>query len=282
MRRAKIVATLGPATSSYESVRAIIEAGVDVARMNLSHGELRRARGGLRERAPGRRGRRAVRSPCSSTCRGRRSASASSRTGRTSSRSATSSRSPPRTSLGTKELVGTTFKGLPQDVTPGDFLLIDDGKVKVKVLETDGVRRDAPRSIVAGPVSNNKGINLPGVAVNVPALSEKDEADLRWGLALGADSSRSRSCATPRTSRACTRSWRRRAAQSRSSRRSRSRRRSTTSRRSSTRSTASWSPAVTSASSCRWRRCRSCRSARSSCAAAWPSPSSWRRRCSSR
>jgi pyruvate kinase len=87
---------------------------------------------------------------------------------------------------GTKDLVGTTFKGLPQDVAPGDFLLIDDGKVKVKVLDTDGVRVRT-EVVVAGPVSNNKGINLPGVAVNVPALSEKDEADLRWGLALGAD-----------------------------------------------------------------------------------------------
>ncbi|MEP6844303.1 MAG: pyruvate kinase, partial [Pseudolysinimonas sp.] len=63
---------------------------------------------------------------------------------------------------------------------------IDDGKVKVEVLDTDGTRVRT-KVIVAGPVSNNKGINLPGVAVNVPALSEKDEADLRWGLQLGAD-----------------------------------------------------------------------------------------------
>ncbi len=88
--------------------------------------------------------------------------------------------------VGTKELVGTTFKGLPQDVKPGDFLLIDDGKVRVQVVETDGVVVTT-KVVVAGPVSNNKGINLPGVAVNVPALSEKDEADLRWGLELGAD-----------------------------------------------------------------------------------------------
>jgi pyruvate kinase len=88
--------------------------------------------------------------------------------------------------IGTRELSSTTFKGLPQDVKPGDFLLIDDGKVKVKVLETDGTVVTT-EVIVAGPVSNNKGINLPGVAVNVPALSEKDEADLRWALKLGAD-----------------------------------------------------------------------------------------------
>ena len=88
--------------------------------------------------------------------------------------------------VGTKELSGTTFKGLPDDVSPGDFLLIDDGKVKVRVTEVTGpvVTTEV---IVGGFVSNNKGINLPGVAVNVPALSDKDEDDLRWGLKLGAD-----------------------------------------------------------------------------------------------
>ncbi|MCO7264467.1 pyruvate kinase, partial [Dickeya zeae] len=76
-------------------------------------------------------------------------------------------------------ICGTTFKGLPQDVKPGDPLLIDDGRVRLRVLDTDGVRVRT-EVVVPGTVSNNKGINLPGVAVNVPALSEKDEADLRW------------------------------------------------------------------------------------------------------
>lgn len=185
MRRAKIVATLGPATSSYENLRAIIDAGVNVARMNLSHGSYE------------------VHEEVYANVR----------------RAAADAEKPiavlvdlqgPKIRLGkfangphelavgdiftitteeiegTKEIVGTTFKGLPQDVKPGDFLLIDDGKVKVKVLDTDGVRVRT-EVVVAGPVSNNKGINLPGVAVNVPALSEKDEADLRWGLGLGAD-----------------------------------------------------------------------------------------------
>jgi pyruvate kinase len=88
--------------------------------------------------------------------------------------------------LGTKDLVGTTYEGLPKDVRAGDELLIDDGKVRVEVVETDGTVVTT-RVVVAGPVSNNKGINLPGVAVSVPALSEKDEADLRWALELGAD-----------------------------------------------------------------------------------------------
>ncbi len=87
---------------------------------------------------------------------------------------------------GTKELVSTTFKGLPQDVNPGDAILIDDGRVGVRVTAVEGPRV-VTRVEVAGPVSNNKGLNLPGVAVNVPALSEKDAEDLRWGLKQGAD-----------------------------------------------------------------------------------------------
>jgi pyruvate kinase len=87
---------------------------------------------------------------------------------------------------GTKERVGTTYKGLPGDCKPGDRILIDDGKVTVEVIEVKG--NDVVTKVIEpGAVSNNKGINLPGVAVSVPALSEKDKEDLRWGLAAGAD-----------------------------------------------------------------------------------------------
>ncbi|MCU1569850.1 MAG: Pyruvate kinase [Naasia sp.] len=185
MRRAKIVATLGPATSSYEQIRAIVDAGVDVARLNLSHGDYTVHEGVYAN----------VRKAAEDSgkavgilvdLQGPKI-----RLGRFSNGphelaegdifKITTEDVP-----GTKELVSTTFKGLPQDVKAGDFLLIDDGKVRVKVLETDGTVVTT-EVIVAGPVSNNKGINLPGVAVNVPALSEKDEADLRWGLRIGAD-----------------------------------------------------------------------------------------------
>jgi pyruvate kinase len=75
----------------------------------------------------------------------------------------------------------TTHKGLPSDVQPGDVILIDDGRVQLnatQVTDTDVVCKVT----VGGPVSDHKGINLPGVAVGVPALSEKDRADLRWAL----------------------------------------------------------------------------------------------------
>ncbi len=87
---------------------------------------------------------------------------------------------------GTKERCGTTFKGLPGDCKAGDRILIDDGKVSVEVVEVKG--NDVVTKVIQpGFVSNNKGINLPGVAVSVPAMSEKDIDDLRWGLKAGAD-----------------------------------------------------------------------------------------------
>jgi pyruvate kinase len=87
---------------------------------------------------------------------------------------------------GSKERVGTTYKGLPGDCRPGDKIMIDDGKVTVEVVEVK--KNDVVTKVIQpGMVSNNKGLNLPGVAVSVPALSEKDIADLRWGLKAGAD-----------------------------------------------------------------------------------------------
>jgi pyruvate kinase len=185
MRRAKIVATLGPATSSYENIRAIIDAGVDVARMNLSHGTYavhEEVYANVRKAAED--AGRAV--AVMVDLQGPKIRLGKFAAGPHELKAGDIFKITTEDVVGTKELVGTTFKGLPDDVSPGDFLLIDDGKVKVKVLETDGVVVTT-EVIVAGPVSNNKGINLPGVAVNVPALSEKDEDDLRWGLKLGAD-----------------------------------------------------------------------------------------------
>jgi pyruvate kinase len=185
MRRAKIVATLGPATSSYESIRAIIEAGVDVARMNLSHGSYEvheEVYSNVRKAAED--SGRAV--AILVDLQGPKIRLGKFEAGPYDLALGDTFTITIEDVVGTKELSGTTFKGLPQDVKPGDPLLIDDGKVKLEVVSTDGTRV-VTKVVVAGAVSNNKGINLPGVAVNVPALSEKDEADLRWGLRLGAD-----------------------------------------------------------------------------------------------
>src|SRR5690606_19688968 len=87
---------------------------------------------------------------------------------------------------GGRTICSTTYAGLPGDVKPGDPVLIDDGRVRLWVLEV-GETDVLTEVVVAGKLSNNKGINLPGVAVSVPALSEKDIDDLRWALHLTVD-----------------------------------------------------------------------------------------------
>ena len=185
LRRAKIVATLGPATSTYETVRALIDAGVDVARLNLSHGDYSVHENNY---ANVRRAAEDAGRPVAILVdlQGPKIRLGKFEGGPYELAKGDIFKITTEDIIGNKEISGTTFKGLPQDVKPGDFLLIDDGKVRVEVVEVEG-SVVTTRVVVAGTVSNNKGINLPGVAVNVPALSEKDEADLRWGLRIGAD-----------------------------------------------------------------------------------------------
>ena len=185
MRRAKIVATLGPATSSYESIRAIIEAGVDVARMNLSHGSYDVHEGVYKT----------VRQAAADTgkavgvlvdLQGPKIRLGRFADGPVMLEKGATFKITIEDIQGDVNICGTTFKGLPGDVKVGDALLIDDGKVALRATAVDD-RTVTTVVEVPGPVSNNKGINLPGVAVNVPALSEKDEEDLRWGIRLGVD-----------------------------------------------------------------------------------------------
>jgi len=185
MRRAKIVATLGPATSSYENLKKIIDAGVDVCRMNLSHGTYdvhEEIYHNVRQAAAD--AGRAV--AVLVDLQGPKIRLGKFEGGPYELAEGDTFTITIEDVLGTKELSSTTYKGLPGDVKAGDPLLIDDGKVGLRVVSTDGTRVVTTVE-VAGPISNNKGINLPGVAVNVPAMSDKDEADLRWGLRLGAD-----------------------------------------------------------------------------------------------
>jgi len=185
LRRAKIVSTLGPATSEYETVKEIIEAGVDVARLNLSHGDYSVHEANYENV---RRAAEELGKPVAILVdlQGPKIRLAKFADGPHDLAVGDVFTITTEDVPGSKEICGTTFKGLPQDVKPGDPLLIDDGRVRLRVLDTDGVRVRT-EVVVGGTISNNKGINLPGVAVNVPALSEKDEADLRWGIRQGAD-----------------------------------------------------------------------------------------------
>ncbi|EEI16954.1 pyruvate kinase [Corynebacterium lipophiloflavum DSM 44291] len=88
--------------------------------------------------------------------------------------------------VGTHDRVSTTYKQLAEDAKPGDRLLVDDGKVAIVVTEVDG-NDVVARVTEGGPVSNNKGVSLPGMNISVPALSEKDIDDLKFALNLGVD-----------------------------------------------------------------------------------------------
>lgn len=185
MRRAKIVCTLGPATASPEKIQELVDAGMDVARINRSHGAPEEHAAVIENvRAAAESSGRAV--AILVDLQGPKIRLERFVAGKHDLAVGDTFTITTRDVEGTKELVGTTYKGLPGDCSVGDLLLIDDGKVTVRVVEvtdTDVVTRVE----VPGPVSNNKGINLPGVAVSVPAMSEKDVEDLRWALALKTD-----------------------------------------------------------------------------------------------
>ncbi|MFT4187580.1 MAG: pyruvate kinase [Aeromicrobium sp.] len=185
MRRAKIVCTLGPAVNTGERILKLAEAGMDVARLNMSHGEQSDHLANLQH----------VRAASEKT--GKAIAVLADLQG-PKIRLGRFSGGPVDLTLGDRFTItvedvdgdrdrcSTTYKGLPGDVTPGDELLVDDGKVRLRALEV-GDTEVVTIVETPGRISDNKGINLPGVAVSVPALSEKDIDDLRWALRSNVD-----------------------------------------------------------------------------------------------
>jgi pyruvate kinase len=174
--RTKIVCTLGPATSTRDAIRALVEAGMNVARLNFSHGtheqhaeRIELVRSVARE----------LKKPVAllGDLQGPRI-----RIGDL----------PESRMLNTGDDVTLVYEGfevpgevpvtyaeLPQDVKVGDRILVDDGLIEMVVLDVDGVRVHA-RVIHGGPLKSHKGMNLPGVHVSAPSITEKDEADARF------------------------------------------------------------------------------------------------------
>ncbi len=185
MPNTKIVATLGPATSSETAIRELLLAGVDVFRLNASHGEEAERAGRIAT----------IRRMCSES--GRRVAilldlqGPKIRLGKFAGGGCiletgsvfTITTQPV---LGDASRAGATYANLAADVKPGDRVLLADGAVELRVLDVQG---ESVRTMVVagGPVGDHKGINLPGVAVSLPSLTEKDLADLQFGLAQGVD-----------------------------------------------------------------------------------------------
>ena len=184
-RRTKIVCTLGPAVASQDKIRELVDAGMNVARLNFSHGE----------HADHQQNYEWVRAASEATgkpvgvladLQGPKI-----RLGRfVEEKTYWADGEEIRITVddvpGTHDRVSTTYKQLARDAKPGDRLLVDDGKVGLVCKSVEG--NDVICEVTeGGPVSNNKGVSLPGMDISVPALSEKDIDDLRFALKMGAD-----------------------------------------------------------------------------------------------
>ncbi len=185
MRRTKIVCTLGPATASQDRIRELVESGMDVARLNFSHGDhadhadnykMVRAASDETGRAVG----------ILADLQGPKIRLGRFAEGRTEWANGQQVRITVDDVEGTHDRVSTTYKELATDAKAGDRLLVDDGKVGLTVEAIEG-NDVVCRVTEGGPVSNNKGLSLPGMNVSVPALSGKDIEDLEFALKLGVD-----------------------------------------------------------------------------------------------
>jgi pyruvate kinase len=185
MRRAKIICTIGPASNSPEVLREMIEAGMDVARLNFSHGTHEDHRETFER----------IRSVSSEVgkpvailqdLQGPKIRVGQFAEGPVILDNGDEFTITTRDVEGDSTVVSTTYKGLPRDVDVGDTMLLDDGLLRLKVTElteTDVVTR----VLVGGKLSDNKGINLPTSKVSAPSLTEKDKRDLKFGIDLGVD-----------------------------------------------------------------------------------------------
>ncbi|HEX6873790.1 MAG TPA: pyruvate kinase, partial [Micromonosporaceae bacterium] len=184
-RRAKIVCTLGPAVDAPERLRELVAAGMDVARLNFSHGDhADHAARYQRVREAAAVGERPV--GVLADLQGPKIRLGRFAEGPVMWATGESVVITSEEIEGSHDRVSCTYRKLPAEVRAGDRLLIDDGKVAVEVTKVSGP--DITCLVVeGGQVSNNKGVSLPNVAVSVPALSEKDADDLRFALGLGVD-----------------------------------------------------------------------------------------------
>jgi len=186
LRRAKIICTLGPSCNTEAAIRGLMQVGMDVARLNFSHGNhddhavcidsLRRAAA-----AEGR-----------TVCILQDLQGPKIRTGKLRGGAPVTLRAGDTVTItireveGTAELISTTFKGLPLEVHPGARILLSDGKIELQV--TSVVASEIKCKIInGGSLGEHQGINLPGAALSIPALTHKDRKDLEFGLEHGVD-----------------------------------------------------------------------------------------------
>lgn len=185
-RRAKIICTVGPASHSEAMLRELMQRGMDVARLNFSHGT-HEEHGRVIDRL-----RRSAQKERRSICILQDLQGPKIRTGPLKGHAPMTLKAgakvtiTPREIEGTASLISTTFQGLAREVQPGARILLSDGLIELRVLRVRG--QDVECEVVnGGQLGEHQGINLPGIALSIPALTEKDRGDLEFGLAQGVD-----------------------------------------------------------------------------------------------
>jgi len=185
-RRTKIVATLGPATSTPEAIQALVDGGVNVFRLNFSHGDHATHEKNVQSiRAVAATAGRAI--GILQDLQGPKIRTATFAEGKVRlEEGAAFALTCDDDSPGDATRVGVTYTNLCNDVQQGDTLLLDDGRLALEVTQVENATIHT-RVTLGGTLSNNKGINIPGADLSIPALTEKDVADLEFGVSLGVD-----------------------------------------------------------------------------------------------
>lgn len=185
MKKTKIVCTIGPSSQSKEMFTELVKAGLNVARLNFSHGDYEEH--GLRIKTI-----KEVRSELNKPVAILLDTKGPEiRTGKfgVDVVELVEGQEFTLTSedfLGNQEKCQISYTGLPEDVVPGDKILIDDGLIGLEVLSTNGIEIKC-KVLNGGPVKNNKGVNVPGVKIQLPALTPKDINDIKFGIEQGID-----------------------------------------------------------------------------------------------
>ena len=182
----KIVCTIGPASDNYDTLKSMAEAGMNVARLNFSHGDYE---GHEKKLKLIRRVERAVKKPIAALLDTK---GPEIRTGKMKDGEINLVQGAKIILVsgdiepfeGTPEKIYVNYKLLAQEVTPGQNIFIDDGALNLEVEKVDGDEVHC-KIIVGGPLRNTKGINLPGADITMPALSDKDKQDIAWGIQHG-------------------------------------------------------------------------------------------------
>ena len=185
MAKTKIVATLGPATNSDESIRELIQAGVDVFRFNMSHGT-QEDHGATIRRVREQAAQAGVHSAILIDLQGPKIRLGAFENGGCVLKTGARFTITVEKVTGTCERASCSYPDFANDVKPGDRVLIADGAVELRVISSNGVEAVC-EVVTGGQISDRKGINLPGVNVSTPSLTKKDISDLRFGIEQGID-----------------------------------------------------------------------------------------------